>query len=240
MSFEKLPKHIAIIMDGNGRWAQERGLLRTDGHKAGAEAVRRVVTECRKLGIEYLTLYTFSHENWQRPQEEVSTLFSLLVDFLKKEVPLMEEQDIALSILGDMDELPLVSRKALQHGIKRTRGTEQKPTKMHLSLALNYGSRREILRAARQLVVDGLKPEDVTEEAFRARLYTKDMPDPDLVIRTSGEVRISNYLLFQCAYSEFYFSPIYWPDFNTEELHKALESYSLRHRRFGKTQEQIS
>ncbi len=240
MSIENLPQHIAIIMDGNGRWAQERGLLRTDGHKAGAETVRKVVTECRKLGIPYLTLYTFSHENWQRPKEEVSTLFSLLVDFLKEEVPLMVKESIALTILGDMDELPLVARTALQHGIKRTAGTPENPPKMHLSLALNYGSRREILRAAKSMIADGLQPEDVTEEAFRQRLYTKNMPDPDLVIRTSGEVRISNYLLFQCAYSEFYFSSTYWPDFGVEELHKALESYGSRQRRFGKTQEQLA
>ncbi len=240
MSFENLPKHIAIIMDGNGRWAQGRGLVRTDGHKAGAQAVRSIVTECRKLGIPHLTLYTFSHENWQRPQEEVSTLFSLLVDFLKKEVPLMEKESISLNILGDMDELPLVARKALQHGIKRTAGSLEKPTQMQLSLALNYGSRREILRAARQLVADGLSPDQVTEEAFRQRLYTKDMPDPDLVIRTSGEVRISNYLLFQCAYSEFYFTDTNWPDFTVEELHKALENYGKRQRRFGKTQEQLT
>ncbi len=240
MSFENLPKHIAIIMDGNGRWAQGRGLVRTDGHKAGAQAVREIVTECRKLGIPYLTLYTFSHENWQRPQEEVSTLFSLLVDFLQKEVPLMEKESISLNILGDMEELPLVARKALQHGIKRTASTKERPTQMHLSLALNYGSRREILRAARQLVADGLSPDQVTEETFRQRLYTKDMPDPDLVIRTSGEVRISNYLLFQCAYSEFYFTSTNWPDFTTQELHKALANYGSRQRRFGKTQEQLA
>ncbi len=240
MSFEKLPQHLAIIMDGNGRWAQEQGLLRTDGHKAGAENVRHIITKCRKLGISYLTLYTFSHENWQRPKEEVSTLFSLLVDFLKNEVPLMVKESISLNVLGDIQELPLVARTALQHGIKRTAGSAEKPTAMHLNLALNYGSRREILRAARQLVEDGIAPDDVTEEAFRARLYTQDMPDPDLVIRTSGEIRISNFLLFQCAYSEFYFSPTYWPDFNEQELHKALENYSARNRRFGKTQEQIS
>ncbi len=240
MSGDTLPQHIAIIMDGNGRWAQERGLLRTDGHRAGAETVRKVVTECRKLGIPYLTLYTFSHENWQRPKDEVTTLFSLLVDFLKEEVPLMVKESIALNVLGDMEELPLVARKALEHGIKRTAGTAEKPAAMQLNLALNYGSRREILRAARQLIADGLSPDDVTEEAFRARLYTKDIPDPDLVIRTSGEVRISNYLLFQCAYSEFYFATAYWPDFTEQELHKALESYGKRQRRFGKTQEQIS
>ncbi len=237
---ENLPQHIAIIMDGNGRWAQERGLVRTDGHRAGAEAVRKIVTECRRLGVAYLTLYTFSHENWQRPEEEVSTLFSLLVEFLKQEVPLMIKQSIALNILGDMDELPLIARTALAHGISRTAGTKEKPTQMQLNLALNYGSRREILRAARQLVLDKVPAKDIDEEAFRARLYTTNMPDPDLVIRTSGEVRISNYLLFQCAYSEFYFSKTFWPDFDEKELQLALESYASRKRRFGKTQEQIS
>ncbi len=240
MSKDTLPQHIAIIMDGNGRWAQERGLRRTDGHRAGAETVRKVVTECRKLGIPYLTLYTFSHENWQRPKEEVSTLFTLLVDFLKEEVPLMVKESISLKVLGDMEELPLVARKALEHGIKRTAGSAENPTQMQLSLALNYGSRREILRAVKQIVADKLTEEEVTEQALRARLYTQDMPDPDLVIRTSGEIRISNYLLFQCAYSEFYFSSTFWPDFTEQELHKALESYGSRQRRFGKTQEQIS
>ncbi len=234
-----LPKHIAIIMDGNGRWAQKRGLLRTDGHRAGAEAVRKIVTHCRTLGIEHLTLYTFSHENWQRPKEEVSTLFSLLVEFLGKEVPLMVEKDISLNILGDVEALPLAVRTALMHGIKRTAGSEQKPTKMQLNLALNYGGRAEILRAVRQVVANGLLAEEITEDVFRKYLYTKDMPDPDLVIRTSGEVRISNYLLFQNAYSEFYFCDTLWPDFGPEHLEAALQSYATRNRRFGKTQEQI-
>ncbi len=236
--FEKLPSHLAIIMDGNGRWAQAQGLERTNGHKAGARAVREVVTECRKLNISYLTLYTFSHENWNRPKEEVSFLFSLLVDFLKEEVPSMVENSIALQILGEIDELPFLARKALNHAIKRTQGTEEKPTQMTLSLALNYGGRQEILRAARQLVIDQVPAHDIDEGAFKARLYTKAMPDPDLVIRTSGEVRISNYLLFQCAYSEFYFSQALWPDFDKKELYAALQSYAMRKRRFGKTQEQ--
>ena len=239
MYLQNLPKHIAIIMDGNGRWAKERGLLRTDGHKAGADTVRNIVTECRKLGIANLTLYTFSHENWQRPKEEVSTLFSLLVDFLKNEVPLMVKESIALNVFGNMDELPLVTRKALQHGINRTKGTIEKPSQMNLNLALNYGSRQEILRAVRQIVDKGIKANDITEEVFTSHLYTKDVPDPDLVIRTSGEIRISNYLLFQCAYSEFYFTDTYWPDFSINELHKALDNYTKRQRRFGKTQEQI-
>ncbi len=237
--FEKLPQHLAIIMDGNGRWAQARELKRTDGHKAGANAVRSVVTQCRKLGIPYLTLYTFSHENWNRPKEEVSMLFSLLVEFLKEEVPSMVKNSIALHIFGDMEELPLMARTALQHAIKRTQGNEENPTKMHLNLALNYGGRREILRAAKQLVLDKVPAQDITEESFQARLYTKNTPDPDLVIRTSGEIRLSNYLLFQCAYSEFYFTQTLWPDFNEDELHKALQEYSTRQRRYGKTQEQM-
>ncbi len=234
-----LPKHIAIIMDGNGRWAQQRGLLRTDGHRAGADAVRKIVTQCRTLGIEYLTLYTFSEENWQRPKEEVSTLFALLVEFLGKEVPLMVEKEISLNVLGNIDALPLAARTALMHGIKRTASSVQRTTKMQLNLALNYGGRGEILRAVRQMVENGLSPQDITEDNFRKFLYTTDMPDPDLVIRTSGEVRISNYLLFQSAYSEFYFCDTLWPDFGPEHLDAALQSYAARNRRFGKTQEQI-
>ncbi len=237
---ETLPQHIAIIMDGNGRWAKERGLLRTDGHKAGADAVRKIVTECRKLGIAHLTLYTFSHENWNRPKEEVSTLFALLVEFLGKEVPLMVQEEISLHIFGDISELPFAARKALEHGIAKTAPKVGQKSKMCLNLALNYGGRNEILRAAKQLVLDGIAAEDITEESFRQRLYTQQTPDPDLVIRTSGEIRISNYLLFQCAYSEFYFCSTLWPDFGPTQLHAALDSYAARNRRFGKIQEQIS
>ncbi len=236
---EKLPRHIAIIMDGNGRWAQQRGLLRTDGHRAGADAVRKIVTECRKLGIEHLTLYTFSQENWQRPKDEISTLFSLLVEFLGKEVPLMIEKGISLNVLGDIDALPLAARTALMHGIKRTAPSHDNPTQMQLNLALNYGGRHEILRAVRLMMAEGIAANNVDENEFRKYLYTKDMPDPDLVIRTSGEIRISNYLLFQSAYSEFYFCDALWPDFGPEHLHLALQSYASRSRRFGKTQEQL-
>ncbi len=236
---EELPQHIAIIMDGNGRWAQKRGLVRTEGHRAGARAVRRIVTQCRKIGIKHLTLYTFSQENWKRPQEEVSTLFALLVEFLTQEVPLMVEQSITLHVLGDQAALPLVVRKALHHAIERTAMPASGSAQMHLHLALNYSGRHEILRAARKLIEEGVRAEDVTEQTFKNRLYTKGLPDPDLVIRTSGEVRISNYLLFQCAYSEFYFCPTLWPDFTEEDLSAALESYAHRNRRYGKTQEQV-
>ena len=237
---EGLPQHIAVIMDGNGRWAQQRDLPRSAGHRAGVLAAREIITECRAIGVRYLTLYTFSRENWNRPQEEVATLFSLLVEFLTQEVPRMVRENIRLNVLGDVDGLPLAARTALRHGMQRTAPTADSPTAMTLNLALNYGGRDEILQAARALVADGLRPDEVTEEAFRQRLYTAGQPDPDLVIRTSGEVRISNYLLFQCAYSEFYFSDILWPDFTPEALHKALRSYAARNRRFGKTQEQLA
>lgn len=232
----KLPQHIAIIMDGNGRWAQQRGMPRTEGHKAGVQAARAIVTECRTLGIEYLTLYTFSRENWNRPREEVSLLFSLLVQFLTEEVPSMIKQSIRLNILGEVDELPLAARTAIQHALKRTKDGKA----MVVNLALNYGGRDEIIRAARRLVADGIAAKDVTEESLRERLYTASMPDPDMVIRTSGEIRISNYLLFQCAYSEFFFTDTLWPDFTPEILRQTLDQYATRNRRFGKTQEQLA
>ena len=231
---DELPRHIAIIMDGNGRWAQERALPRSAGHRAGVEAARAIVTECRKLGIGYLTLYTFSKENWQRPPEEIHALFSLLVDFLAQEVPAMERESIRLQSLGDFDGLPLTTRSALRHAIKRTAGGKR----MTVNLALNYSGREEILQAVRALVRSGLPAESIDEAVFRQKLYTTDQPDPDLLIRTSGELRISNYLLFQCAYSELYFTEEYWPDFGPQSLLKALTNYAGRQRRFGKTREQ--
>ena len=223
-------------MDGNGRWAQAKGLSRSDGHRAGAENVRRIVTECRALGVRHLTLYTFSRENWKRPEAEISTLFALLAEFIGKEVPRMVEQSIKLTVVGDMDGLPLTARTALRHGMRATAAGRE----MTLNLALNYGGRDEILHAVRQLVADGLSGRAITEGALRARLYTADIPDPDLVIRTSGEVRISNFLLFQSAYSEFYFTDILWPDFDEAALHAAIDNFTQRSRRFGQTQEQIT
>ena len=216
----KLLRHIAIIMDGNGRWAQQRGLPRSEGHKAGVEAARGIVTECRKLGIEYLTLYTFSQENWRRPVDEVNALFSLLVDFLDREVPNMERESIRLRILGEIDALPLAARAAVRHALQRTAHCVD----MTVNLALNYSGREEILHAVRSLVRDGIKPEQISQEVFSQRLYTVGQPDPDLLIRTSGELRISNYLLFQCAYSELYFTDELWPDFSPQSLHRALTS----------------
>lgn len=222
-----LPRHIAIIMDGNGRWAEMRKLPRSEGHRAGARAVREVVEECCGLGVAYLTLYAFSSENWSRPSGEIASLFSLLLEFLAVETPRLEAQGIALRVLGEIAGLPAPQRAALNYSMGRTADGK----KMILNLALNYGGRAEIIRAARALA--GRRPEEITEETFKAALYTAGQPDPDLLIRTSGELRLSNFLLYQCAYSEFYFTPVLWPDFTSSELHKALAAYGARHRRFG-------
>lgn len=223
-------------MDGNGRWAKMRGLPRAAGHRAGARAVRTVVTQCRKLGISFLTLYAFSSENWSRPNSEISALFSLLLEFLRAETALMEQNGIRLNVVGDIDGLPLPQRAALRYSMARTaRGAD-----MCLNLALNYGGRSEIVHAVKSLLSARADPDLITEESFAKYLFTSGQPDPDLLIRTSGEQRLSNYLLYQCAYSELYFTPVLWPDFDEKELGKALESYGSRTRRFGKTEEQIS
>lgn len=229
-----LPRHIAIIMDGNGRWAKNRGLSRSQGHRQGVETARNVVNECRRLGIEYLTLYTFSKENWKRPKDEVSYLFKLLAHFLNREIGKFEEQNIRLNVLGDISVLPKPAREVLEKVCQKTAGNKA----MQINLALNYSSRDEIAMACRKMLEEGLSPEACTPEAVSERLYTAGMPDPDLMIRTSGEERISNFLLFQCAYSEFYFTTTLWPDFSIQELHKALEEFSRRERRFGSTGEE--
>jgi undecaprenyl diphosphate synthase len=225
--------HLAIIMDGNGRWARARGLDRSAGHKAGTETAREIVRECRKLGIPYLTLYTFSKENWSRPKQEVGFLFGLLKDFLSEELPSLLEQSIRLNVLGDLDELPLPTRQVLRHAMEKTALC----TAMNLNLALNYSGRLEILRACQALLKKEVSPDDLTEEMFASELYTSGMPDPDLILRTSGELRLSNYLLFQSAYSELYFTDVAWPDFHAPELHAALSEYLSRQRRFGTTGE---
>ena len=235
MEKTSMPQHVAIIMDGNGRWAQARGLTRSEGHKAGAEAVRDIVTYCREIGLRHLTLYTFSSENWSRPKTEISALFSLLLTFLKSELPRMLREGISLKVFGDPDGLPLPVRTALRAAVKATAGGRE----MDLNLAFNYGSRQEIVRAVRKIVEEGIPAADITEQTIADRLYTAGQPDPDFVIRTSGELRLSNYLLYQCAYSEFYFTPVAWPDFTPAEMAKALDEYAHRKRRFGKTQEQI-
>lgn len=226
-SFAGLPRHIAIIMDGNGRWATARGLPRTAGHRAGAGAVRAIVEECRRLGVPYLTLYAFSSENWSRPPGEIAALFSLLLEFLTKETPRMQEQEIALGVLGNLEGLPAPQRAALKHAMSKTASGRA----MRLNLALNYGGRAELVEALRKL--RNSDEAEITEAAVSAALYTTGQPDPDLLIRTSGELRLSNFLLWQCAYSELYFTPTLWPDFNEQELAKALQAYAGRQRRFG-------
>ncbi len=221
-------------MDGNGRWAKKRGLPRRKGHAAGADAAKALVTECRSLGIEHVTLYTFSKENWDRPGDEIKAIFDLLVRFLKKELGTLVEQDIRLHILGEPADLPPATRKAVKFVCAKT----AKCASMTLNLALNYSGREEILLACKKLLEASVRPQDLTEEMFTDKLYTAGQPDPDLIIRTSGELRLSNYLLFQAAYSELYFTDTLWPDFDKAELEKALLDFAGRKRRFGKTSEQ--
>ncbi|MDR2727187.1 MAG: di-trans,poly-cis-decaprenylcistransferase [Deltaproteobacteria bacterium] len=235
-AIQTLPTHLAIIMDGNGRWAQQRGLPRNEGHRAGVRAAKDIVTTCRRLGIRYLTLYTFSQENWGRPQDEIRLLFQLLVDFLAAELPTMKRRSIRLNVYGDIDELPLAAKAALQRAMRQT----ETCSSMTVNLALNYSGREEIVRAVRALIRDGFAPDAITEEVLRTYLFSGDQPDPDLIIRTSGELRLSNFLTFQSAYSEFFFTDALWPDFTPEVLLAALDSYAGRRRRFGLTQEQLT
>lgn len=232
---QRLPQHIAVIMDGNGRWARERGLSRSEGHLAGVDAVRTLVRECRRRGIGYVTVYALSKENWQRPEKEVSFLFDLFLRFMRQELPELMKEDIRLAFIGDRKDLPFAVRQTLDHAIRKTAGNRS----MVFTLAISYSGREEILRAARQALAAHLRPEELTEEVFRSFLYAPGMPDPDLIIRTSGEERLSNFLLFQSAYAEFYFSSVLWPDFGPEELTRALDSYACRTRRFGRTSEQV-
>ena len=234
LDMERLPRHIAIIMDGNGRWATRRCLPRSAGHKAGAEALRRTTELCREIGVEALTVYAFSTENWRRSEEEVSFLMSLLIEYLQKEVALMNQQDIRLGFLGDMNGLPAEVRSALLQALQDTAENKH----MTLNLAINYGGRDELCRAARRMAGDVqaglLQPEKIDEAAFAAYLDTADCPDLDLLIRPSGELRLSNFLLFQCAYSEFYFSDRMWPEFGKRDLLSAILDYQQRDRRFGR------
>lgn len=225
-------QHLAIIMDGNGRWAKNKGLPRQEGHKAGARAARVIITACRKMGIPHLTLYAFSRENWARPEDEVAFIFDLLVEFLNEELESLVKQSIRLNILGEPGDLPEYVRKALGYVLELT-----SPGKaMTLNLALNYSGRFEIVNAAKKLARSGMDPEKLDEENFKQFLYTADQPDPDLIIRTSGEYRLSNYLLYQAAYSELYFTDIHWPDFGEEELKQAIEEFGRRNRRYGRVE----
>ena len=234
-TFEKLQlNHVAIIMDGNGRWAKKRGLPRQLGHKAGVEKVKTITKACSSHGIKYLTLYAFSTENWSRPKEEVNGLMDLLVVFLKNEIEEMHQNNVRIRAIGDLSPLPEKSKKAMLDAIERTKENDG----IHLIIALNYGSRSEIVRAVKTLAEDvkinRIDLEAVDEALISDYLDTKSIPDPDLLIRTSGEIRLSNFLLWQLAYTEFYFTDVYWPDFDEEALNHAIETYEKRHRRFGK------
>ena len=251
MNKNNIPEHIAIIMDGNGRWAAAQGKPRKYGHQAGVETVRRITTECARLGVKFLTLYTFSTENWNRPADEVSALMGLVLTSLEDEI--FMKNNVRFRVIGDMQRLPDEVRMRLQETMDHTAGN----TSMTLVVALSYSSRWEITEAVKQIVAEvndmkelprniiknvrtgGIRMEDITEETISQHLATNFMPDPDLLIRTGGELRVSNYLLWQIAYSELYFCDTYWPDFMEEDLHKAIESYQNRQRRFGKTESQV-
>lgn len=234
----RIPAHVAIIMDGNGRWAQSRGLERTEGHVAGVKAVWKIVEDAVSLGIRYLTLYTFSTENWKRPEKEIKLLMNLILQNIEEEV--FMKNNVRLRIIGDMDRLPLIVRNRLMKCLETTKNN----TRSDLVIALSYSSRWEITKAARNIADDvkkGLiRPEEIDEKLIASRLETNFMPDPDLIIRTSGEMRLSNYLMWQAAYSELYFTDILWPDFNKEELCKAIYSFQQRERRYGLTSSQIT
>ncbi len=236
---DNLPNHLAIIMDGNGRWAKQKGFLRAFGHENGTKSVRLVVETCAKLGIKNLTLYAFSTENWNRPKLEVETLMRLLISSLKNELKTLTENNIRLLSIGNLELLPKSAKKELEDVIEKTKNN----THMTLTLALSYGSREEILQAVRN-ISDKVKNNiisinDIDESIINQHLYTRNLPDVDLLIRTSGEHRISNFMLWQIAYAELYFTDVLWPDFKEEDLYEAIISYQKRERRFGKTSEQI-
>ena len=226
------PEHVAIIMDGNGRWARSRGIPRSEGHRAGTENVRRIVEAFDQRGVRYLTLFAFSTENWTRPGTEVQSILRILAEAIAREIKPLHERGVRIRHLGRLDRLSPELRKAIWDGVELTKSNPG----MTLNGAFDYGGRAEILEAVRMIVADGLEPSAITEQVFRRYLYTVDVPDPDLLIRTAGEMRLSNFLLWQSAYAEYYATPVYWPDFDEHEVVKALEAYSKRQRRFGSVQ----
>ncbi|MCR4995297.1 MAG: isoprenyl transferase [Bacteroidales bacterium] len=231
---QRIPKHVAVIMDGNGRWAKAKGLPRTAGHIEGVEAVRRVTEACVDLGVKYLTLYTFSTENWNRPAEEVKALMGLLFKNLEDEI--FMKNNVRFRVIGDTGRLPAEVQEKMQKMINHTAQNDA----MTMVLAISYSARWEITRAMQEMAREGLAPADITEEVVGQHMQTAFMPDPDLLIRTGGEQRISNYLLWQIAYSELYFTDTYWPDFGAAQLEEAISAYQARERRYGKTSEQVS
>ncbi len=239
IDLHRLPKHIAIIMDGNGRWAQEQGQDRLYGHYHGVESVRDIVEGCAELGVEYLTLYAFSTENWDRPEYEVTGLMELLVDTIRKEVETLNKNNIKLHVIGDIKMLPDFARQELNEALEFT----SKNTGLNLVMALSYSSRWELVNAVKNIAIDvkggKINPDDITQEILQQYLTTSNFPDPELMIRTSGEFRISNFLLYQLAYAELYFTDVRWPDFRKEKLYEAILDFQKRERRFGKTSQQI-
>jgi len=239
INWNNLPRHIAIIMDGNGRWAKKHTIGRIRGHKKGAQAVRATVRACREIGIKYLTLFAFSIENWRRPKEEVNALMSLLEEYLNKETQELQKKGIRLTTIGEINRLqPQLKKKLLQAKAQTAKNKE-----MILNLALSYGGQDEIVCATKKIIQDSKKGKldinEINKETFQSYLYTRGMPDPDLLIRTSGEYRISNFLLWQIAYTELYFTNVLWPDFTKDDLFRAIASYQKRERRFGLTAEQL-
>ena len=237
LDMNRIPQHIAMIMDGNGRWATERGLDRTFGHKAGLDTVKKITAECARLGVKYLTLYTFSTENWNRPAYEIEALMGLVLSFIEME--LFTDNNIKFQLIGDKERPP----QSVQEKIRYMEDLTKDNDGMTMVVAMSYSSKLELTRATRLIAEEvkkgTIKPEEITEQTINDHLWTSFMPDPDLLIRTGGELRISNYLLWQCAYSEFYFCDTYWPDFDEEELYKAIVNYQNRQRRFGKTEAQV-
>lgn len=233
LDMNNIPKHIAIIMDGNGRWAKARNLPRTMGHKAGVETIRNIVKEADALGVKYVTFYAFSTENWKRPKEEVNALMKLLVQYLRKELDELHENGVVINVLGDISRLP----EECINEINRAKEKTKNNTGLVMNMALNYGGRAEIVRAIKNIVLDAKEEKidinDIDEAFINKYLYTANMPDPDMIIRPSGEQRLSNFLLWQCAYSEFWYSDINWPDFTAENLKEAIIDYQKRNRRFG-------
>jgi len=232
---DKIPQHVAIIMDGNGRWALARGLPRIAGHRAGTENLRRILEGCGELGIKYLTLYAFSTENWGRPEEEVRGLMSILEEVIDTELQEFYDRGVRLRHIGQLERLDPILREKVQYAIEKTKNNNR----LILNVAFNYGGRDEIVHAIQNMIRDGIQPEDVTDEMVSRYLFTYGVPDPDLVIRTSGELRISNFLIWQAAYAEWYFTPVYWPDFDQDELKKAVLEFANRERRYGLTHDQL-
>lgn len=234
-----IPTHIAIIMDGNGRWAKQRKLNRLSGHREGINSVREITRVAGEIGVKHLTLYTFSTENWMRPRLEVSALMRLLLGAIEGEIDNLHKNNVRFTTIGDLGDLPKDARKGVENGIKKTRNN----TGLNLNLALSYGSRQEILRAIQHIARDvrsgSISPEEISEQTVINHLYTADMPDPDLLIRTGGEFRISNFLLWQCAYTEIIITDTYWPDFREQQLLEAIIEFQSRERRFGKVSEQL-